>query len=378
MSQFRTKLAGIVILVLLAPGAVLHAPAAEAQWVHQERPTVDDTPQTIDSEEEAIDQIQDPFSHEDHPRPDTGQMEGEDECDWHLKGEPWQEQSQEVVRSFSCHSFRWFDGLWGDSRDFPENAVNGLVLLGTRWRQYDGFDPRFRFKVRAPLPNLDNKFDLVLGRVDEEAFISDTDTQDRMFYNPGIVTDREESWLLGLGHRRKGKRSGWDTSLGLRLSSGLRLYGKLQYYYNKHFTENLDLRLRQTFFWRDDDGLGSTSRGDLAWGIDLKNVVRWEALGRISQKSEGTEWRVGQTWYHLFGDRNAFSLLTYARGKTGADVPLQDAGFVFNWRRPFTRDWMYLSMGPTITWPREQADEKREVSFGFNLWLEMEFGNWRY
>lgn len=374
MSQYRINL---VILLGAALVLCLTTPA-QARWVHQERQPVDATPQTIDSTEEAIEQAIDPFTHEEHQPPDTEEAPASDDCDWRLEEQEWQEQSQEVVRSFSCHSFRWFDSLWGDAQDFDESSVNGLVLVGTRWREYDGFDPRFRFKVRAPLPNMDNKFDLVLGRVDEEAYISDTDTQDRMFYNPGVVSDREDSWLLGLGHRRRGKRSGWDTSLGIRLGAPLRIYGKLQYYYNKHFTKNVDLRLRQTFFWRNDDGLGSTTRGDLAWGIDLKNVLRWEGVATVSQESQGTEWRVGQTWYHLFGDRSAFSLLAFARGKTDAEVALQDIGLNFTWRRPFTREWMYLSVGPTITWPRELSEEKRELSFGFNVWLEMEFGNWRY
>jgi hypothetical protein len=39
---------------------------------------------------------------------------------------------------------------------------------------------------------------------------------------------------------------------------------------------------------------------------------------------------------------------------------------------------MYLSFGPSLTWPREYLDEKREASLGFGVWIEMQFGNWRY
>ena len=98
----------------------------------------------------------------------------EDECDWELEGQPLQEQSQEVIYGISCHSFRWFDGLWGDKADFPEDQVNGLLLLGFEYREYDGFDPRGRFRVRAPLPNLSSRWDLIVGRENEEEFVSDT------------------------------------------------------------------------------------------------------------------------------------------------------------------------------------------------------------
>ena len=85
----------------------------------------------------------------DNPSVDSGSKASvEDECDWNLRGQPVQEQSQEVVRSWSCHSFRWFDGLFGHEEDYPENEISGLVLLGFEWREYDGFDPRGRFRVR--------------------------------------------------------------------------------------------------------------------------------------------------------------------------------------------------------------------------------------
>jgi len=40
--------------------------------------------------------------------------------------------------------------------------------------------------------------------------------------------------------------------------------------------------------------------------------------------------------------------------------------------------WLYLFVWPSITWPQEVPEDRREMSLGFNLWLEMEFGNWRY
>jgi len=150
----------------------------------------------------------------------------------------------------------------------------------------------------------------------------------------------------------------------------------VQWFYNHSFTETKDLRFRQTFFWRDDDGWGTTSRGDLAWALDTTNVLRWEGVGTISEETEEVEWFFGQTWYRLLPGRSAFSLLSFVRGETDAEVPLQEYGFNFIWRRPFTRDWLYLSLGPSITWPRYHLDEKRETSLGFGVWIEMEFGEW--
>ncbi len=333
----------------------------------------------ITTEEEALKEVLQPLGKPEREPPPPEKIEGVDECDWKMAGQPIQDKTQEFLRSASCHSFRWFDGLWGDTYDYNENAVSGRMIIGLEWNQYEGFDSRLRFKVRAPTPNMSRRFDLLLGRVDEGAFVSDTQGQDQIFYNPGVVERRDEdSWLLGLGHRRGGGRTGWDWSAGVRLRWPPRPYVKVQYFYNKQFSQFTDLRFRQTFFWRSDDGFGTTSRGDLTHGLSLKNVLRWEGIVTTTQESIGTQWYFGQTWYHLFGGQNAFSLLTFARGETNHEVGLHDIGFKLVWRRPFTRDWLFLSMGPTMTWPREFIEEERELSLGFGLWIEMQFGSWRY
>ena len=356
-------------------GSALYAPATA--WAFSPGASREPTP--INTGEEALKEVMQPFGEPEEEPPPPEKIEGVDECDWELEGKAVQDQTQDVLRSLSCHSFRWFDGLWGDTYDYNENAVSGRMIIGLEWNEYEGFDPRLRFKVRAPLPNMSRRFDLLLGRVDEGAFVSDTQGQDQTFYNPGVIDrGQEDTWLLGLGHRRDGGRSGWDWSVGVRLRLPPRPYAKVQYFYNRQFGDSTDLRFRQTFFWRSDDGFGTTSRGDLTHGLSLKNVLRWEGIMTTSQESLGTQWYFGQTWYHLFGGQNAFSLLTFARGETNHEVPLHDIGFKFVWRRPFTREWLFLSMGPTMTWPREFIEEERELSLGFGLWIEMQFGRWRY
>jgi hypothetical protein len=337
-----------------------------------------DEPRAETAEHRAMEEVQTPFGPDEEPEVDVGDQ-AEDECDEDLIDPELQEQSRELLRSWSCHTFRWFDSWWGDQYDFDEKAVNGLFTIGGRYTDYYGLDTKFRLRVRAPLPNLTRRWDLIIGRVDEEAFVTDTQGQDRVFYNPGAVdSGDDDAWLLGLGHRGKERKSGWDYSLGVRLRLPPEPYVKASWFYNKDLSERSDFRFRQTFFWRSDRGFGTTSRGDLAYGINVKNVLRWEAFITTHDKTEGGQWYAGQTWYHLVADRSAFSLRSFIRGETGAESSLKEYGIDMIWRRPFTREWLYLSVGPSVTWPREALEDEREMSLGFNLWIEMEFGNWRY
>ncbi len=303
-----------------------------------------------------------------------------DACDWTLEDQEIQEQTREVFRSWSCHSFRWFDGLWGDSHDFDEDAVRGWFIAGAEYTEYDGFDPRLRVRVRSPLPNMNRRWDLILGRVDETTFVSDTAAEDKTFFNPGVVNQQDDDpeWLLGLGHRGRSKRSGWDWSAGVRLRVPPRPYAKLQYYYNKSWEQDTNFHFRQTFFWRNDQGFGATARADLSHALDPSNVLRFEGILTESEESQGVQWYYGQTWYHRFAGHNGISLLAFITGETDHEVPLREYGLNLIWRRPFTRDWLYLSMGPSVTWPRELETEKREMSLGFGVWVEVEFGDWRY
>ncbi len=340
-------------------------------------PVTDEEPET---EEEALDRIQQPFTELTGPPDDAEENPEEDGCDGDYERPHWQEDTQEFFRDISCHTFRWADALFGDEVDFPEDEVSGLAVLGVSWNEYEGFDTRTRFRVRAPLPNWDNRWDVILGRGDDDGFISDTEIQDPTFYNPGLISRGDsDSLLLGLGGRRRGAdRNGWDWSAGVRLRTPPVPYVRLRYYYSKVFSPDTDFRFRQTFFWRSDDGFGTTSRGDLAHAFRPQDVMRWEAVTTISEESPGVEWYVGQTWFHLMPERRAFSLLSFATGETDGPVALREAGFNFIFRQPFTRDWIWLSYGPSATWPRFEPEDKRELSLGFTVQLEMEFGNWVY
>ncbi|MBT8055929.1 MAG: hypothetical protein KJO72_03245 [Gammaproteobacteria bacterium] len=303
-----------------------------------------------------------------------------DGCKFHVEEDALQEKSQEFLRSSSCHTFRWVDSWWGDEYAFDAEELNGWFTVGGEYRDYDGFDGRLRLRVRAPLPNMSNRWDVWLGRIDEEAYISDTEGQNNNFNNTGNRdADERDSWLFGLGHRRFKGNSGWDWSLGARLNWPPEPYAKVSYFHYSKPSESTNLRLRQTLFWRGDDHrLGTTSRGDFSWRVNEKDLIFWDVSSTWSRDTEGARWYAGQTWYHLRPTGGAYSLRLFMKGETERDVPLRDYGINLIYRFPFTRDYIYLSYGPSLTWPRKRLEDKREANLGFGVWIEIEFGNWRY
>jgi len=375
--------------LLLGAGDVSGADSAQSGQPAEETPELDPAvtearqTQPADSPEagmgEALRRVQEPFK-ELQPSEDTRQDHDDaDLCDPNYSEPYWQEDTQEFFRGVSCHTFRWIDGLFGDEIDYPEESVNGLVTVGGSWNEYEGFDSRLRFRVRVPLPNWDNRWSLLFDRGDDNAIISDTDTQSATFYNPGLINRQsDDSLLLGLGGRPRDGSRGWDWSVGAKLRSTPVLYVRSRWNYYRAYSPETDLRFRQTFFWRNDDGFGATARADLTHALNEQDVVRLESVVTYAEESAGAEWYIGHTWYHLMRDRRAFSLLTFATGESDGPVSMRNAGFNFIWRQNLTRDWIWISYGPSITWPRFEPEDKRELTLGFGVWVEMEFGNWSY
>ena len=288
------------------------------------------------------------------------------------------EKVQSGVHEFSCRTFRWFDSLFGDSRDFEEEAISGKLSVGLAWNEFDSFEGRLRYRVHSDLPNLNTRWDAFFGRVDEDAYISGTQTLKESAHRQGISDSDDSEWLLGLGYKgRSDSGDGWDYSVGLRFRTPVRLYVKSRYRKAMLLSPTLDLRYRQTFFWRDGTGYGTTTHIDSARKLSAYNVLRWEILGTVSEDTDGLQWWTGNTWYHNLGNRRGISLLTFARGETDKEVALQEYGFELTWRRQVAREWLYLNAGPTLTWPQENPGQPRKASWGFALLMEFEFGHFR-
>jgi len=44
------------------------------------------------------------------------------------------------------------------------------------------------------------------------------------------------------------------------------------------------------------------------------------------------------------------------------------------YRRLAFRDWLFLGLRSSVTWPREKSSEPRETNWGAGIALEMQFG----
>ncbi len=63
--------------------------------------------------------------------------------------------------------------MWtaGSAQEEPPAAyqgASGSITPAVLWDEFDGFQPKLRFRVDVPLPQLNERFNAFIGRVDRD------------------------------------------------------------------------------------------------------------------------------------------------------------------------------------------------------------------
>jgi len=287
----------------------------------------------------------------------------------------WLDGTQEWVYEATCRSAAWFDGFFGTGRGDPRTGeTHGRVGLSGFWDQRDGFDPKLRFRGKFALPGLHDRADFTVGRGDAEEIIEERTT--RFDTIPGNFNNiDDDSFLVGLGFSSK-KRTGFKVSVGAKIRAPPEPYIKLRYRKHWAVSESTMIGLRPIVYWKSDDKFGTTLNTDISQMLTDHIMLRWSNYGNIAQDEdiEGLEWESSLYLFHALSNRKALTYRLMILGKTKAEVPLANYGFEFRFRRRVYRDWLFLELISSATWPREFIDESRDLNIGIGAGLEMHFG----
>src|SRR5262245_9099798 len=81
---------------------------------------------------------------------------------------PWLDLTHDQVFNAVWRSAMYVDHLFGSQypQDVYSGRVSGSITPALLWDEHDGFQPRFRFRANFPLPQLNDRFNLFIGRVD--------------------------------------------------------------------------------------------------------------------------------------------------------------------------------------------------------------------
>jgi hypothetical protein len=359
-SPLACLLAGVVLaLTSLAAGAATDAAAPPAERgieIESEDAAPDDSPAEPEPEPEPERRI---------PCPE---LEGADT--------PRLDSFQQGVERSVCVTAWYFDRLFGT---LPENEIvetrntHGRLRGGVQWDERDGFSQEFTLRAQVQMPIAQQRLRAVFGRDTDEAFIEGGSGE----FDSVAFTEEEEdvSWLLGLGFEpMRGTRSRLSLGAGVRLRTPPDPFVQASYWFQDRLTENLLFRARQTVFWENEDGFGTSTRLVLERGLGPTRMLRWNNYLRVSEATDGLRWNTSLTLFNALSARRAIAVRGGIRGETGREVNPIEYQLLLIHRQRIFRDWLFLELRGGGGWIRQELSEPREFVPEAAVVLEMSFG----
>ncbi len=266
------------------------------------------------------------------------------------------------------------DHFFGSQEDVSAyKGASGSIAPALLWDGFDGLQPKLRFRVDLPLPELNDRFHAFIGRVDRDEYVSERAQQSGAFerqYGPA----NEEQTLAGIVYRTPATQgSRFETSAGMRVSFPLDPYLKGSYVYERGSSATGLFGIRETVFWQNSEHAGFTTRADLerifgGW------LLRWTTSGTFSERSRGVFGYSSVMALKGLPNRRAIAIEVGFDGEMDAPVPLHEYGIKAAWRQSLYRDWLILEVRTSLEYPREQLYQSREPSWGVGVGFEMFFG----
>jgi hypothetical protein len=289
------------------------------------------------------------------------------------------DETRRLLEETFCGATLWFDGLFGGEPDVTNaREVSGRLELSALHTDFAGTDLKARLHLNYSLPTLERRFSLFLGRDNRDQFVEDR-REGLAIRSSFFGLDTEDNWLAGLGYSPPGEwESKVDFRVGARLKSAPEVFAQSRYRRNL-FRGTRDVwRFRETVFWENRQGFGSTTSLDFDRVLRRDLLLRWGNIGTFSESTQGLTWRSAALAYHNLLRSRAVALELFARGATGAEVKLQEYGSRAIYRQPVGKPYLFGELIVGYTWPREQRFQPRQGSAMLGLGLELHFGREPY
>jgi hypothetical protein len=280
------------------------------------------------------------------------------------------------------HAFMWrtamhVDGWFGSTttEDVYAAETRGSMTPIVLWDEFNGLSQKFRFKVRMPLPHMDERYNAFIGTFSRDEFVTEREQASGAIprQRTGGEVEQDET-LVGIQYRGRRQGGRLEADAGIRIRSPIDPFVKGTYRFERPISETGIFSLRQTAFWQNSEGLGFTSRIDFERAFERDTLLRWTASGTISEESEGVRGYSALTMYRTLSGKRAVGGQLFTSGEFDAAVPLGEYGVRVAYRKRIFRDWLVLELRPSVTWPKDDPDQTRKASWGFGVGFEMFFG----
>lgn len=296
----------------------------------------------------------------------------------------WIDRLQSSVQAAVCNSAVWFDHFFGKGEAVDSEQFFGYVGVGVLYKTAGEWEDVSRFDANVPMPNLNKRLNLFVGRGDEDQIIQDSSSS----VAEPVAAFQEEAgtdWLAGFGYSPPGRRGQrWNFRVGGKVSSDPYAFGQARWRLNYFPSDKRAIRVRQTFFYRtNDDGFGSTTAAGFDWFMKANLMGRASGSVTISQDERGVDWKTFLTLYQDFskkwGKARGAAYQYFIRGYTEGDVTVPEYGVRATYRQQMFRPYLIGEAIVGYSWDKDDEDgtiahPARVGSWNVGFVLELRFG----
>jgi hypothetical protein len=271
-------------------------------------------------------------------------------------------------------SAAWFDGLFGDVRADDDVYVSRAWLTTyVTWDQEEGVSPSLRLRARYVFPQMERKLGILLGRGDVDDLVSTTGPA-----GGGLdyVPESERDTVAGLEYVPiQGSGSRLSFSAGARIADPIDPYVRARFRQLVPIGDDALFRFRQTMFWRETQGFGTTTAIDLERRRKRGFLLRLSLSGTFSEVTDGVKVGTQLTAYRWLDERAAIACHAWTEGETEAPVPTREYGLDLAYRRRLRWAWLIGEISAGHAWRREQLADPRHGVWLAGVGVEMQLGS---
>ncbi len=281
----------------------------------------------------------------------------------------WLASSRVSLRQGTEWLARRVDGLFGDHPfEAGGQVANARLSLDTHWREDTGWDANTRLRAVFRLPNLRRQAYLFFGQDNARELVSET--PEAFTRQQRMLAERRPSEQAGFAGLGLGLGERIDLRAGLK--GGFDPYAQARYR-REWQGDTQALEFRETLFWENEQGFGSTTALAYRHALDKRHALLGNLAGTFSEHSRGLAWSANIVVERDLGPLRRLALEALVHGETDARHAVREYGLRASWRQAIHRDWLLGELSVGHFWPREDTDPARRRSWGAGLGVEMLF-----
>ncbi len=289
----------------------------------------------------------------------------------------WLDRTHRSVHHVAARAARMIDSWAGPPLDQDVYAqASGSIAAAILWDEFDGFQPRVRFQIDLPLPQVNQRLHLFVGRVNRDEFVTERNEPSGAFPDWRGGVSEEDQTLAGLIYSHPDRHGG---SFSAGAGSGVHSaapdpYVKVAYLRRWVPWDDTLFTAKETLFYQLSEHFGVTTRLDFERMLNPFWRLRWRGSATLAEGSQGVRGYTTLTATRTLPGRRAVVFRIGARGESGAPVPVRDYGVKVAYRQSMLRDWLVMELRTSLSWPRKLPEQPRKPSWGFGIGCEMYFG----